>query len=54
MKSIGHSKAACDEVGSDLRRITQCETTFWTRYRFMIGYQYEIVGKRPPTPPQPK
>ena len=53
MRSIGHSEAACDEVGSDLRRITLCETMFWKRYRFMIGYQYEIVGKRPPTPPQP-
>ena len=53
MRSIGRSKAACDEVGSDLRGITQCETTFWTRYRFMIGYQYKIAGKHPPTPPQP-
>ena len=26
MKSIGRSKAACDEVGSDLRRIALCET----------------------------
>ena len=26
MRSIGRSKAACDEVGSDLRRIAPCET----------------------------
>ena len=25
MRCIGHSKAACDEVGSDLRRIALCE-----------------------------
>ena len=31
-----------------------CVILFWTRYRFMIGCQYKIMGKRPPTPPQPK
>ena len=30
MRSIGRSKAACDEVGSDLRRITLCETVLDT------------------------
>ena len=30
MKSIGHSKAACDEVGSDLRGIALCETVLDT------------------------
>ena len=30
MRSIGHSKVACDEVGSDLRRITLCETVLDT------------------------
>ena len=30
MKSIGHSKAACDEVGSDMRGIALCETVLDT------------------------
>ena len=30
MNSIGHSKAACDEVGSDLRGIALCETVLDT------------------------
>ena len=30
MRGIGHSKAPCDEVGSDLRRIALCETVLDT------------------------
>ena len=30
MNCIGHSKAACDEVGSDLRGIALCETVLET------------------------
>ena len=30
MRSIGHSKVACDEVGSDLRRMTLCEAVLDT------------------------
>ena len=52
MRSIGHSKAACDEAGSDLRRIAPCETILDT-LSFHDRLPVKIVGKRPPTPPQP-